>query len=94
MQGTKGGFRHTARTEVLLDDSFCDGRCGQVEPLPQLLLQKAEQAGKEIVGFNVVLTIYVRENSREARPLEDIEASDSYPSSRRLLSIPLPDIEF
>ena len=53
-----------------------------------------ESDGKEIVGFSVLLAVYFRENSREARLLEDIEAPEFSPPNRGFLSIPLPDIEF
>jgi hypothetical protein len=53
-----------------------------------------ESDGKEIVGFSVLLAVYFRENSREARLLEDIEAPEFSPPSGGFLSIPLPDIEF
>jgi hypothetical protein len=53
-----------------------------------------ESDGKEIVGFSVLLAVYFRENSREGRLLEDIEAPELSPPSRGFFSIPLPDIEF
>jgi hypothetical protein len=53
-----------------------------------------ESDGKEIVGFSVLLAVYFRENSREAKLLEDIEAPEFSLPSRGFLSIPLPDIEF
>jgi hypothetical protein len=53
-----------------------------------------ESDGKEIVGYSVLLAVYFRENSREVRWLEDIEAPEFSPPSRSFLSIPLPDIEF
>jgi len=53
-----------------------------------------ESDGKEIIGFSVVLNVYFRENPREVRLLEDIEAPDVSILNRGFLSIPLPDIEF
>lgn len=50
--------------------------------------------GKEIIGFNVLLTVYFKENSCEAKLLEDIEAPEVSPPNIGFLSIPLPDIEF
>ena len=53
VQGGEGGFRHTTRAEMLFDDGFRDGGGRQVEALAQLLLQEAEQGGKEVVGLVV-----------------------------------------
>jgi len=53
-----------------------------------------ESDGKEIVGFSVLLAVYFRENSREAKLLEDIETPEYSPPNRGFLSISLPDIEF
>jgi len=52
-----------------------------------------ESDGKEIVGSNVILAVYFRENSREAKLLEDIEAPEFSPPSRGFLSIPLSNVE-
>jgi len=52
-----------------------------------------ESDGKEIVGFSVILAVYFRENSHEARSLEDIEAPEFGPPSRGFPSIPLSNIE-
>jgi hypothetical protein len=53
-----------------------------------------ESGDKEIVGFSVLLAVYFRENSREGRLLEDIEAPEFSPPSRSFFSVSLPDIEF
>jgi len=53
-----------------------------------------ESDGKEIVGFSVLLAVYFRENSHEAKVLEDIETPELTLPNRSFLSIPLPDIEF
>jgi hypothetical protein len=53
-----------------------------------------EPSGREIVGFSVLLTVYFRENPREAKLLEDIETPEFSPASKSLPSISLPDIEF
>lgn len=53
-----------------------------------------ESSGREIVGFSVLLAVHFRENSREAKLLEDIETPEFSPASKSYLSISLPDIEF
>ena len=54
-----------------------------------------EADGKEIVGFNILLTFYFREKSRETPLLlDDIEPKEFDVPRRIFFSLPLPDIEF
>lgn len=54
-----------------------------------------EADGKEIVGFNLLLAIYFRENSRGVPLfLEDIEPQEFEAPGKSFLSLLLPDIEF
>ncbi len=50
--------------------------------------------GREIIEFSVLMSVYFRENSHEARLLEDIETPEFSPSPGSFLSMSLPDIEF
>jgi hypothetical protein len=54
-----------------------------------------EADGKEIVGFNLLLAVYFRKNSRGVRLfLEDIEPQEFEVPEKGFLSLLLPDIEF
>ena len=53
-----------------------------------------EADGKEIVGFNILLAVYFREDSRKTPLLEDIEPREFEAPSRGFFSISLPDMEF
>lgn len=50
--------------------------------------------GREIIEFSVLMAVYFRENSHEAKLLEDIEPPEFSPSPSGFLSMSLPDIEF
>src|SRR5436853_6920605 len=47
---SEGRLGNAPRHETFLDDSFSDGRGGEIEAFAQLLLQQVGQGGEELIG--------------------------------------------